>query len=65
MQKWEYKTIKVKTTGLTGGILDTTNFDGVLNQAGIDGWELVSVLSTNMAYGSSREVVAVFKRLRI
>lgn len=64
MQKWEYRTIKMDTKGLLGGILDVTTFDGVLNQLGSDGWELVAAFDTNQSYGSSREAVAIFKRLR-
>ena len=64
MQKWEYKTIKVETKGVMGGILETSAFDGVLNQMGNDGWELVSAFDTNQAYGASREAIAVFKRPR-
>ena len=64
MQKWEYKTIKVDTKGMLGGILDTTAFDSLLNQLGDDGWELVGAFDTNQSYGASREAVAIFKRSR-
>jgi len=40
MQTWEYRTIKVETKGVMGGILDTSSFDALLNQLGSDGWEL-------------------------
>jgi hypothetical protein len=62
MQKWEYKTIKLETTGMMGGILDTTAFDRTLNQLGSEGWELVAAFDTNLSYGATREAVAVFKR---
>ena len=64
MQKWEYKTIKVGTKGMLGGILDVSAFDSLLNQLGSDGWELVAAFDTNQSYGASREAVAVFKRPR-
>jgi hypothetical protein len=64
MQKWEYKTIKVNTKGMTGGILDTAAFDGMLNQFGSEGWELVAAFDTNAMYGASREAIAIFKRPR-
>lgn len=64
MQTWEYKTIKVETTGFRGGILNTTEFDALLNQLGRAGWELVATFGTNMTQGESREAVAVFKRPR-
>jgi hypothetical protein len=64
MQTWEYRTIKVDTKGMLGGILDTTAFDALLNQLGTDGWELVAAFDTNQSYGASREAIAVFKRPR-
>ena len=62
MQKWEYRTIKLDTKGMLGGILDAATFDGLLNQLGGEGWELVATFDTNQSYGASREAVAVFKR---
>lgn len=62
MAKWEYKTIKVKLTGITGGILDTEEFDYELNLLGSQGWELVSAFTTNASNGYSRDAIAVFKR---
>ncbi|MCG8501615.1 MAG: DUF4177 domain-containing protein [Firmicutes bacterium] len=62
MDKWEYKTIKFKTTGWAGGVLDETDFDGELNRMGFEGWELVSCFDTNQGHGASRDVIAVFKR---
>jgi hypothetical protein len=63
MQKWEYKTIKVEAKGMLGGVVDTSAFDVLLNQLGLQGWNLVSVFDTNMVvHGASREIVAVFKR---
>lgn len=62
MQKWEYKTVKVKTKGLSGGILEIADFDEQLNRLGQDGWELVSTFATTSGYGASREAVAIFKR---
>ncbi len=63
MDCWEYKTVKMEAGGLMGGIVDTDKFDALLNQLGMQGWNLVSVFDTNMAvHGTTREVVAVFKR---
>lgn len=62
--QWEYKTLEFDSKGFVGGVLDITRFDESLNAAGRDGWELVSVFTTNQAYGSSRKVIAVFKRPR-
>jgi hypothetical protein len=60
---WEYKTIKLATTGFwLGGKLDEKKFDQMLNELGHERWELVSAFDTNQAHGASRDVVAVFKR---
>ena len=64
MQKWEYRTIKLETKGMLGGILDTATFDGLLNQLGNEGWELVATFDTSQSFGASREAIAVFKRQR-
>jgi Domain of unknown function (DUF4177) len=61
-QLWEHKTIKVNTKGFNGGILDIDIFDEELNVLGSEGWELVTALNTNQSSGSSREVIAIFKR---
>lgn len=62
MTNWEYKTIKVKLTGFSGGILNTEDFDYELNKLGSQGWELVSAFTANAANGYSRDAIAVFKR---
>ena len=64
MTRWEYKTVKLNTRGVTGGILEPGAFDDLLNVFGIEGWELVTAFDTNSLYGASREAVAVFKRPR-
>jgi hypothetical protein len=60
--RWEYKTIRLGTTGFIGGELDEEAFDLLLNKFGADGWELVSTFDTSKAGGTTRDVVAVFKR---
>jgi hypothetical protein len=62
MDQWEYKTIKMDTTGFLGGLLDVEAFDASLNELGDQGWELVAAFDTNQSHGASREVLAVFKR---
>ncbi|WP_058304126.1 DUF4177 domain-containing protein [Gorillibacterium timonense] len=62
MERWEYKTIQVKTSGFWGGKLDDNEFELHLNALGNEGWELVSVFDTNQAQGATMMVVAVFKR---
>jgi hypothetical protein len=61
---YEYKTLKLATSGFTGGRFDAEGFEVRLNELGREGWELVSCFDTNMAYGQTRDVVAVLKRAR-
>ena len=60
--KWEYKTIKIATTGFSGGKLDESAFTAYMNELGDQEWELVTAFNTNQGYGATRDVVAVFKR---
>ena len=62
--EWEYKTIKLATTGFNGGKLDEHELDKCMNQLGKQGWELVSAFSTNQLAGTTRDVVAVFKKAK-
>lgn len=62
MERWEYKTIKIKMTGFAGGILDIEEFDYELNTLGTQGWELVSAFTTTQSQGAGRDAIAVFKR---
>jgi hypothetical protein len=62
--RWEYKTLHLSTTGWLGGKLDHPTFEKMLNDLGLDAWELVSVFDTNQSSGQTREVIAVFKRPR-
>lgn len=64
MERFEYKTIKIETRGMMGGILPTEELDSRMNALGEEGWELVSCFTTNQGNGYSREAVAVFKRKR-
>lgn len=60
--RWEYKTIKLKAKGFLGGKFDELQLDGVMNDLGREGWELAAAFDTNEAYGSTRDVVVIFKR---
>ena len=64
MDQWEYKTMKMDTTGFLGGLLNIEAFDERLNELGEQGWELVAAFDTNQSHGASREAIAVFKRRR-
>lgn len=60
--KWEYKTIKLKAAGFMGGKVDEVKLDALMNELGGQGWELVAGFDTNELYGSTRDVVVIFKR---
>ena len=60
--KWEYKTIKLRAKGLLGGKTDEVKLDAMMNDLGGQGWELAAAFDTNEAYGSTRDVLVIFKR---
>ena len=63
MTQWEYKTLEFDTKGFwVGGIVDSNQINEQLNKAGMEGWELVSMVTTNQYQGASRKIIAVFKR---
>ncbi|MBU6401833.1 MAG: DUF4177 domain-containing protein [Verrucomicrobia bacterium] len=64
MMTWEFKTCKVRTKGLLGGKFREEELDARLNELGQQGWELVSLFTTNRDQGATRDIVAVFKRAR-
>ena len=60
---WEYKTIKLGTTGwIEGGNLDEAKLDDMMNELGSDGWELAAAFDTNIVHGGTKDVVIIFKR---
>ena len=60
--KWEYQTIKLRATGWLGGKFEEAQLDRTMNELGAQGWELGAAFDTNEAYGSTRDVVIIFKR---
>ncbi len=63
MKKWEYKTIKVHTTGwIIGGEIDERRLDDHMSRLGADGWEMVLTTHTTQMLGASRAVLVMFKR---
>ena len=63
MQNWEYKTIRIPfSKGWDRPGIEPTELDAALNQLGVEGWELVSVLSTSLENGRSGDAMAFFKR---
>lgn len=63
MEKWEYKTIKFQIGTFWGGVkVDENYLEMVLNEAGENGWELVSSVDTSQYQGQSNELVVIMKR---
>ncbi|NBC69563.1 DUF4177 domain-containing protein [Paenibacillus sacheonensis] len=62
MEQWEYKTIKFKIGGFLGGKLDPNEFEDMLNQYGVQGWELISCFDTSKYQGESKDIISIFKR---
>ena len=60
--KWEYKTVKLGAKGMLGGKFDESHLDTLMNSLGNDGWELAAAFDTNQDFGSTRDVVVIFKR---
>ena len=60
MKNWEYKTVELKTVADTS--LNEEKLDRYMNDLGAQGWELVPGFCVNQVWGSTREIVAVFKR---
>lgn len=61
--EWEYKTIVIKAkTSFMGGKFNNDEIDAVLNKYGKAGWELVSAVTSNQAYGDSGSLICIFKR---
>ena len=62
MEQFEYYTYIYNPEGFFGGKVDTGRLQMDFNQFGRDGWELVSTVSTNEAYGQTKSIVCFFKR---
>lgn len=60
--KWEYQTVRLRAKGFFGGQVDEAQLDTMMNDLGREGWELAAAFDTNEGYGSTRDVVVVFKR---
>jgi len=62
---WEYHTEVFDSSGgsfTRGGLFDAEVFTFAINRLGWERWELVSIVETNRVNGSTKFVVAVFKR---
>lgn len=62
--KWEYKTIKLETSGFRGGKLDEEKLDVMMNELGDQGWEIAAAFDTKQQTGATRDAVIIFKRCK-
>jgi len=61
--RWEYKTLRFPASGgFLGGKVDEQALNTKLTELGAERWELVTAFATHLGYGSSRDIVAIFKR---
>ena len=60
MEKFEYQVLEFgKSSFVTLAIKD---IQPELNRLGLDGWEVVSMVTINFSNGGTRSIVATFKR---
>jgi hypothetical protein len=57
---WEYRTIKFHAGGFMGKDIDVNDINTYLNEAGEEGWEVVSALPLQ----NGIEILVIMKRLR-
>ncbi|WP_164689552.1 DUF4177 domain-containing protein [Herpetosiphon llansteffanensis] len=62
MQQWEYHIELVDVSGFWSPNVDPSTLSLMLNKAGKDGWELVSMVDLNQAQGQSSRLIVTFKR---
>lgn len=61
---WDYKILKLETSGFLGGKVNAEELESNLNELGRNDWELVAAFDTNMGHGQTRDVITIFKRRR-
>jgi hypothetical protein len=59
---YEYKIVKIDGEGFFGGKVDLTELEEHFNTLGREGWEMVSMMDTNMGYGATKWVISTFRR---
>ncbi|KAB8140932.1 DUF4177 domain-containing protein [Chloroflexia bacterium SDU3-3] len=61
-QRWEYQTVTLNIDGFFGPNIDELQISRTLNTAGMDGWELTSVLPVTKGQGYTAIIIAILKR---
>ncbi|MCU0494667.1 MAG: DUF4177 domain-containing protein [Chloroflexaceae bacterium] len=60
--RWEYRVMSMNVDGFFGPHLDVNELGQYLNQAGNEGWELVTVLPVQRGEGRTSDLVGILKR---
>ena len=60
--RWQYITDVIYAGGLFRRSIDREKLERCLKERNEEGWELVSVLPITGYYGTTREVVVIFRR---
>ena len=63
--RWEYFVHTINVEGMLpvfSGKVKPNELQDLLNEYGLDGWELISAFDTNAAQGASKLIVLTFKR---
>jgi len=64
MKQYEYCIKKYDGKGFFGGKFELAEVEKEFNKMGMEGWELVSFMDTSAELGSTRWMVATFKRAK-
>ncbi|MDP2425672.1 MAG: DUF4177 domain-containing protein [bacterium] len=60
---WEYITIQFKSVpSFSGGKFDSVEMETELNRLGSEGYELISIVASNKAFGETGYLIAFLKR---
>lgn len=62
VQRWEYQTMTLNIDGFFGPNIDELQISRNLNVAGMNGWELTSVLPVTKGQGYTAIIIAILKR---
>ena len=64
MKRYEYQLKKYDGKGLLGGKFDLAEVEAEFNKMGNEGWDLISIMDTSQELGSTRWIIATFKRIK-
>ncbi|GAB3992784.1 DUF4177 domain-containing protein [Spirosoma daeguense] len=62
MKRFEYRILDVSAGGFWGGKVDAQELTNRLNELGQEGWEVVSVVDTDIYGGGTKGLLVTLKR---